>query len=102
MAKEILDQIRGAEDQAQEIINLAQINAREIVRAANEEAEKILADTAYEIKAETAQLLKNTEMAAVREFDIEKEMLLAEIEKKRKDAADRMESVRAYILGRIL
>lgn len=102
MAKEVLDKIRHAEEKAQETINTTQITARELVRAANEKADKLLADNAAEIKAETAKILSDAEAEAIKEFDAEKDALRLEIEGKRRAAEKQLKNVREYILGRIL
>ncbi len=102
MAKEVLDQIRKAEEDAQEIVNSAQMTAREIIREANAKAEQILTDNVTAIKTETAALLAEAEAEAVAEFEARKDSLLKEIEEQKKSAEGQLKDVREYILGRIL
>ena len=61
MAQEVLNKIREAEDQAQEIINTAQIASRETIREATQRAEKLLADNTQAVKQRTLETLEKAE-----------------------------------------
>ncbi len=102
MAQEVLNQIRVAEDEAQGIINTAQIAARETIREANREAEKLLVETTFAIKQRTFETLDNAEKAAVKVFESEKDALKAAIDAQRIRAEKNIEKASAYILGRIV
>ena len=102
MAQDVLNQIRIAEDEAQDIINSAQVAAREAVREATHQAESLLAENTLALKQSTLETLEKAEKEAVAAFEAEKGNLNAEIEKKRAEAEKNIEKASAYIIGRIV
>ena len=102
MAQEVLNKIREAEDQAQEIINTAQIASRETIREATQRAEKLLADNTLAVKQRTLETLEKAEKEAVAAFEKQKGHLNTEIKKKQTEAEKHIDAASAYIIGRIV
>lgn len=102
MAQAVLDQIRVAENEAQDIINMAQVAARETIREANRKAESLLAENTLAVKQRTAETMDTAEKAAVEAFEAEKDGLSAAIEKMRAKAEKNIDKASAYIVGRIV
>ena len=57
MALEMMEQVRAAEAQAENLRRQAQLEAREIVKAAEEACRAIERESVQEIKERTAELL---------------------------------------------
>ncbi len=102
MAQEVLNLIRAAEDDAQEMISAAQVAAREAVREANRQSEKLLAENTLTIKQRTSETLEKAEKAAVKAFEAEKDSLKADIDAQKAAAEKNIGQASAYIIGRIL
>ena len=102
MAREVLEKIRMAEDDAQAIVNMAAIAGREAVLKATQKADQMIVDATLSAKESTAITLEKAQELAKVEYEAKKLDLATDIETSKKAATKNIDKATQFVLGRVL
>jgi V/A-type H+/Na+-transporting ATPase subunit G/H len=102
MTKEIIEQIRSAENKAEEMTRQANIKTKAVIADARDEAFRIRERAVMESEKEYDKLLDDSRQEALKEAATIEDKAKHEIADIRKRSRTRMEEAVEYIVGRII